>query len=381
MSALLCACTSAESTVPNGDLESTRIAAGIALIPTAAVVRTVAPPATATSVVFPTAAPPTAEQPTEAPAQAVAAAAEHVVVSGDTLSTLAARYKTSIAALQLANDLVDQNVRAGARLKLPTARLADDENVFWFIYVVQPGDTFGGIAQRFGAGTDDLLRVNQIADAGRINAGQRLIIPVKQPRQSAALPEPTSAPAPPAPPAQAIATPEPVAQERVVTPIPIDPELILLDSTPEPVVTRSAPVARVDRSFASGVAPSAETLLQLYNEQRVLAGMPPLIFSPVLQASAQAHADECAARGNCGHVGLDGSSSRERIERVGYTGRFTGENWAWSRSAEGAFDMWFHQETDSGPHRKNILSGNYSEVGFGIAASKGGYIFIANLGG
>jgi uncharacterized protein YkwD len=125
----------------------------------------------------------------------------------------------------------------------------------------------------------------------------------------------------------------------------------------------------------------AEILLNLYNEQRVLGGQAPLSYSGALQASAQAHADECAARGTCGHVGLDGSSARDRIQRAGFGGRFTGENWAWSRSAEGAFDMWFHQETSEGPHRKNIMSGNYREVGFGIAASKGGFIFIANLGG
>ena len=59
----------------------------------------------------------------------------------------------------------------------------------------------------------------------------------------------------------------------------------------------------------------------------------------------------------------------------------TGENWAWARSAAEAFDMWFNQETDYGPHRSNILSARYGQVGFGVVASNGGYYFIADFGG
>jgi uncharacterized protein YkwD len=123
------------------------------------------------------------------------------------------------------------------------------------------------------------------------------------------------------------------------------------------------------------------SLLALYNQQRTAAGLAPLQWSPVLQASAQEHAGDCAARGQGGHTGTDGSTSRIRIQRAGFAGRYTGENWAWSRTAERAFDMWFFQETPSGPHRANIMSANYSQVGFGVAPSNGGYFIIANLGG
>ena len=70
-----------------------------------------------------------------------------------------------------------------------------------------------------------------------------------------------------------------------------------------------------------------------------------------------------------------------RIARAGFTGRITGENWAFGRTPDRVFDMWFHQEYPDGPHRLNILSARYTEVGFGIAdAGNGGFYFITNFG-
>jgi LysM repeat protein len=190
--------TSETSTAPNADIEKTRIAAGIAAIPTAALIRTSVPQILATNTAAPTVSFPTAQPAVDVTSvavqasQATTAAAEHVVLAGETLSTLAVKYNTSIAALQLSNNLDDQSIQAGARLKLPTARLADDEGVFWFVYVVQPGDTFGAIALKNGISIADLLRVNKLTDAGRINAGQRLIVPVKQPASNAAAAAPVA---------------------------------------------------------------------------------------------------------------------------------------------------------------------------------------------
>jgi uncharacterized protein YkwD len=386
------ACSSAPEIAPRGDAEQTRIAAGLRIIATAAPLPTQAAEPSATPPAYPTAVPLvtatdvaviTATPETAVASSTTASGSQHVVAPGDTLSVIANRYSTSIAALQIENDLSDQNVRAGATLKLPAQKLADDENVFWFIHVVKAGETLLEIAQRFGVAPADVLRVNKLSDASRLRVGQRLIIPVKQPIRSSdatlAQPELSNAPLP-AP----TVTPIPFVQAApAITPIPVAQDLILLDTTPEVLRPAVAPQPEIHSPPAQVAQPAGMVaeLLALYNEQRSAQGLAPLAYSALLQSSAQAHADECAARNACGHVGLDGSSARDRIRRVGYAGRWTGENWAWGRSAAGAFDLWFHQETPDGPHRKNIMSPNYREVGFGVAQMNGGFVFIANLGG
>lgn len=62
----------------------------------------------------------------------------------------------------------------GPRL-LPTPRKDAEQ------YIVQPGDTLGGIAQAYGVGVETLARANNIADANALEVGQTLVIPVPEP--------------------------------------------------------------------------------------------------------------------------------------------------------------------------------------------------------
>jgi LysM repeat protein len=177
----LCACNAppatATPTPPMLNLQ-TRIAATLASIPTAANLTPRAPTVTAQPAQSATPEPAVAT-PTPDPA---ASASDYVVQPGDTLSIIAQKFDTSMAALQLLNNIDDARlVRAGQRLKIPTAKLAPDENTFWIVYVVQPNETFGEIALRFGVQLNDLLRVNNITNPALVRAGQRLIIPLRAP--------------------------------------------------------------------------------------------------------------------------------------------------------------------------------------------------------
>lgn len=152
----------------------TSVAATLAAIPTAS---ELTPRAPATQ-------PPLTPAATAAPATPTvpAAAGEYLVQPGDTLSTIAIEYSTSMAALQVLNNLDDPRLlRAGQRLKIPAGKLAPDENPFWIMVVAQPGETLGSIALRYGVALDDMLRVNNIADASVLRAGQRLVIPLRAP--------------------------------------------------------------------------------------------------------------------------------------------------------------------------------------------------------
>ncbi len=61
-------------------------------------------------------------------------------------------------------------------------------------YVVQPGDSVGGIASAYGLDADGLAEYNNLDDPDRIAAGQQLLIP---PGATSTSTTPTTAAAPP----------------------------------------------------------------------------------------------------------------------------------------------------------------------------------------
>lgn len=277
---------------------------------------------------------------------------EYIVQPGDTLLGIALAFNVSMASLQALNNLDDPNkLRAGQRLKIPAAQA--NENALWTLYVVQPGDTLSGIAARFRLRISDLTRANGITEDAIIRVGQRLVIPAA---------------------AQPAVSPTPTVALIPLVPVAADTPA---QATPPPAAPNPPPASDAE------IEAIRARLLELYNQARIASGVPPLAYSFVLQAAAQAHAEDCAARGRGSHIGSDGSRASQRIARAGYPGRITGENWAMARGADQAFDMWYTQEIASqGPHLKNILSPRYKEVGFGVARAGNGFFFlIANFGG
>ena len=118
-------------------------------------------------------APASAAQPASAPA-----AQTYTVVSGDTLSGIAARYGTSYQALAALNNISDPNrIYPGQVIRLtgstPTAPApAPSEQT----YTVVSGDTLSGIAARYGTSYQHLAAVNGISDPNRIYPGQKIVI-------------------------------------------------------------------------------------------------------------------------------------------------------------------------------------------------------------
>jgi uncharacterized protein YkwD len=303
-------------------------------------------------------------------AQQSAPARDYTVKAGDTLLAIAMKYGVSVAALQIENNLADPGmIRAGQTLKIPAGNV-QGESPLGSVYVVKSGDTLGAISLSLGVDLDDLLTANKMNAASLLQIGQKLIVPA---RGGVGQPAPKQAAPPPAP------------AEPTYTLIPLDQPV--QQDQPLPTPPASQPAAQPPTLVVPAPASSdAETIRQnifaYYNQARVANGLPALAYSGILQASAQAHAEECAARGTCSHFGANGSRASQRIAAAGYSGRITGENWIWTRSAEQAFEWWYTREIPNGPHLLNILSPRYTEVGFGIAPAYGGaYYLIANFGG
>ncbi len=119
--------------------------------------------------------------------------------------------------------------------------------------------------------------------------------------------------------------------------------------------------------------------LQFYarvNGVRLDNGLPPYGWSDLLAAAAQRHADDLAAHRLASHTGSDGSIPRQRIAEAGYAawgnGAVVGENfWIGTGDVQDALD-WFMGDP---PHRENILSNRYREIGIGVATDSEGRVY------
>ncbi|MDT8439467.1 MAG: LysM peptidoglycan-binding domain-containing protein [Wenzhouxiangellaceae bacterium] len=124
------------------------------------------------------------------------------VQRGDTLSKLARRHDTTVAALQKANGMHDTRLAVGRQLVLPGTGLSTEPLELAgyrealralaslqqqlvptdrFIHSVRPGENLWLIARRYGVGVGDLQRMNGLSD-NLIRPGQRLVIETDQAR-------------------------------------------------------------------------------------------------------------------------------------------------------------------------------------------------------
>ena len=188
---------------------------------------------------------------------------------------------------------------------------------------------------------------------------------------------PTWTPAPSAS-ATATATSSPTA---TVSPTPTGTPTSTPTATASPTPTPTATPIPASTPVPTPVAADGPQLLwQLINQERAQQGLKPLAYNDTLALAAQRHAEDCAQRGYGGHVGSDGAKLRERLKRVGYKRKWVTESWAWARTPQRAVFMWLDETPPDDPHRRMLLSPKLKEVGIGVAASNGGYYFIADFG-
>jgi uncharacterized protein YkwD len=124
------------------------------------------------------------------------------------------------------------------------------------------------------------------------------------------------------------------------------------------------------------VAQKAE-LLALVNQLRTEHGCPPLQIEPQLEQIAQAHAEDIRDTERIDHVGSDGATYQNRLDRAGYPYQLYGENIAaYSASARDVMQSWTEgDENPNGPHRQNILNCLYTEAGIGLALGDNGVLY------
>jgi uncharacterized protein YkwD len=103
-------------------------------------------------------------------------------------------------------------------------------------------------------------------------------------------------------------------------------------------------------------------IIRLTNAERKKAELEPLRASKMLTEAARGHARNMARQRKMSHE-LDGKRMSDRITATGYRWTTCGENVAHNqRSPQQVVRAWMK----SPPHRKNILSPKYTEIGVGM---------------
>ncbi len=102
---------------------------------------------------------------------------DYVVKSGDSLSTIASKYGTTVSKIKELNNLSSNTIYVGQVLLIPSEDIVEGSTI---TYTVQKGDTLSEIAYTFGTTVADIKKVNNLT-SDSIYAGQKLYIPLTYP--------------------------------------------------------------------------------------------------------------------------------------------------------------------------------------------------------
>ena len=156
--------------------------------------------------------------------------------------------------------------------------------------------------------------------------------------------------------------------------------------TPTPTATRiasgepdSTPPVEAADAPPPEVADWPQQVLDQINQARAEQNLVPLTYNTALAVAAQRHANDCSQRGWGSHEGSDGSTEQQRVQRTAYTGKVDA-SWTMSSTPENAVAWWLDEAPPNDWHRRMLLSGDWTEVGVGIAPASWGYCFIAVFG-
>ncbi len=104
---------------------------------------------------------------------------EYIVVSGDTLSEIAAKYNTTTKAiLELNPKITDASkIKVGDKLIIPVVEATEPVDDGYVHYIVQAGDSLSEIAAKYHTTTSAIMALNpKITDKNAIYAGQDIIV-------------------------------------------------------------------------------------------------------------------------------------------------------------------------------------------------------------
>ena len=117
-------------------------------------------------------------------------------------------------------------------------------------------------------------------------------------------------------------------------------------------------------SFEGALDIFEEQIFILTNQERVNAGLQPLVWNDILARAARSHAQDIAIN-RVGHIGSDGSSARDRAVREGWDSGGVAENIGGTnghRTTQSHVDGWMNSQV----HRNTIMTQRVQPIGVGV---------------
>jgi len=156
-----------------------------------------------------------------------------------------------------------------------------------------------------------------------------------------------------------------------------------------PSRVRARLVARAASASAgyatAAAAPSAATgderrVFELINAERRRRGRGPLVWDGSLTRMARYHSENMARQGFFHHVDRDGLDLTGRAQVLGVRGwKALGENIAYNQGYPDPSAFAVERWMISDKHRENILNGEFTHAGLGIARTSDGRVFFTQV--
>ena len=103
----------------------------------------------------------------------------HTVKRGESLSTIARKYKVKVRKIKKINDLSNSIVHPGQVLKLVEKRKPASLSNIKRVHIVKRGETLIGIAKKYGVSLPLLMKKNSLSFKSILVAGRQIVIPKK----------------------------------------------------------------------------------------------------------------------------------------------------------------------------------------------------------
>ena len=143
----------------------------------------------------------------------------------------------------------------------------------------------------------------------------------------------------------------------------------------------SSPASSAMTSGAFAGALSLERrAFDLVNSERRTRGESPLVWDAELSRLARQHSMDMARSGNLNHRGSDGRDMADRARSLGIRGwRVLGENVAFNQGFNDPSAFAVQRWMGSSKHRANILNGQFTRTGIGVARAADGSIYFTQV--